>query len=85
MRSARRLPKGADKRKERSRPRRWRASARHLKGLRALEKDHPGVGRRIVVWLEPQRLRTDDGIEILLVDDFRDRLWSGSLLQEPAP
>ena len=56
-----------------------RIGSRHLKGLRAIEKDHPEVGRRIVVCLEPQRLRTDDGIEILPVDDFLDRLWSGAL------
>ena len=43
-------------------------------------QDHPGVGRRIVVCLEPQPLRTDDGIEILPVDDFLDQLWSGALL-----
>ena len=50
------------------------------KGLRALGKDHPEVGRRIVVCLEPQRLRTDDGIEILPVDGFLEQLWSGALL-----
>ncbi len=48
-------------------------------------QDHPEVGRRIVVCLEPQCLRTDDGIEILPVGDFLDRLWSGSLLGEPTP
>ena len=57
-----------------------RIGNRHLKGLRALEKDHPGVGRRIVVCLEPRPLRTDDGIEILPVDHFLDQLWSGALL-----
>ena len=57
-----------------------RIGSRHLKGLRVLAKDHPGVGRRIVVCLEPQPLRTDDGIEILPADDFLDQLWSGTLL-----
>ena len=57
-----------------------RIGSRHLKGLRALGKDHPGVGRRIVVCLEPQPLRTDDGIEILPADDFPDQLRSGALL-----
>ena len=61
-----------------------RIGSRHLKGLRALQRDHPEVGRRIVVCLEPQPLRTDDGIDILPVDDFLDRLWSGSLLRESA-
>ena len=62
-----------------------RIGSRHLKGLRALQRDHPEVGRRIVVCLEPQPLRTDDGIDILPVDGFLDRLWSGSLLQGSAP
>ena len=57
-----------------------RIGNRHLKGLRALGKDHPEVGRRIVVCLEPRPLRTDDGIEILPVADFLDQLWSGALL-----
>lgn len=56
-----------------------RIGSRHLKGLRALGKDHPEIGRRIVVCLERQPLRTDDGIDILPVDDFLDRLWSGWL------
>ena len=57
-----------------------RIGNRHLKGLRALAKDHPEVGRRIVVCLEPRPLRTDDGIEILPADAFLDQLWSGALL-----
>ena len=57
-----------------------RIGNRHLKGLRALGKDHPEVGRRIVVCIEPRPLRTDDGIDILPVADFLDQLWSGALL-----
>ena len=55
-----------------------RIGSRHLKGLRALAHDHPGVQRRIVVCLEPRALKTDDGIEILPVRDFLDRLWIDS-------
>lgn len=53
--------------------------SRHLKGLRTLAHDHPEVERRIVVCLEPRSLRTDDGIEILPVRDFLDRLWDDGL------
>jgi len=57
-----------------------RISKNHLKGLRALAEDHPHVGRRIVVCLEPKPRRTEDGIEILPVDAFVDALRTGSLL-----
>lgn len=61
-----------------------KASARitsdHLKGLRELAVDHPKVGRRIVVCLEPKRRRTDEGIEILPVQDFVAELASGELI-----
>ena len=40
-------------------------SSQHLKGLRELAKDHPGVKRRIVVSLETKRRTTEDGILIL--------------------
>ena len=52
-----------------------RIGSRHLKGLRTLARDHPEVERRIVVCLEPRPLKTGDGIEILPVRDFVDRLW----------
>lgn len=51
----------------------------HLKGLRALVKDHPRVGRRIVVSLEPRTRTTEDGIEVLTVHDFIYELARGSL------
>ena len=60
-----------------------KASARitrdHLRGLRTLVEEHPGVGRRIVVCLEPRARRTDDGIDILPAADFVGRLGQGSL------
>lgn len=51
----------------------------HLKGLRSLVKDHPGVGRRVVVCLEPRARRTDDGIDILPAASFVQMLWHGDL------
>ena len=60
-----------------------KASARitrdHLKGLRSLVEDHPGVGRRIVVCLESRARRTEDGIDILPAEVFVHRLWEGEL------
>lgn len=51
----------------------------HLSGLRSLKADHPGVGRRIVVCREPRRRVTADGIEILPLQGFLERLWSDEL------
>ncbi|MCY4037092.1 MAG: AAA family ATPase [bacterium] len=51
---------------------------RHLKGLRTLAEEHPGV-RRMAVCLEPRPRRTDDGIDILPAADFAQRLWQGEL------
>ena len=60
-----------------------KASARitrdHLRGLRTLVEEHPGVRRRIVVCLEPRARRTDDGIDILPAADFIRRLGQGAL------
>ena len=60
-----------------------KASARitrdHLRGLRTLMEEHPGVRRRIVVCLEPRARRTDDGIDILPAADFIRRLGQGAL------
>lgn len=51
----------------------------HLKGLRSLVGNHPGVGRRIVVCREPRERRADDGVEILPAATVAKRLWSGEL------
>ncbi len=51
----------------------------HLKGLRELAQDHPGVGRRILVCTEPKSRTTSDGIDVLNVADFIAMLWSGGL------
>jgi len=57
-----------------------RITRHHLESLRTLLEDHPKVKRRIVVCREAKARRTDDGIEILPVDDFIQRLWEGDLL-----
>ncbi len=58
-----------------------RVTSDHLKGLRALAVDQPGLGRRIVVCREPRARTTDDGIEILPAAEFVERLWAGHLIQ----
>ena len=50
-----------------------------LKGLRALAVDHPRVGRRVVVSLEPTSRQTEDGILVLGAEDFCARLSGGDL------
>ncbi|WP_420619265.1 ATP-binding protein [Candidatus Poriferisocius sp.] len=52
---------------------------KHLKGLRTLAEEHPGV-RRIVVCLEPRPRRTEDGIDIVPAPDFAHRLWQGDIV-----
>ncbi len=51
----------------------------HLKGLRSLVLDHPRTKQRVVVCLERQSRRTDDGILILSATDFHARLRAGDL------
>ena len=53
---------------------------RHLKGLRALARDHPDVRRRVVVCLAPRAWRTEDGIDVLPAQDFAAALREGSLV-----
>ncbi|MCC6847861.1 MAG: ATP-binding protein [Deltaproteobacteria bacterium] len=52
----------------------------HLKGLRELRVDHPRIGRRILVSLDPRPRRTDDGIEILPATEFLRRLWADEII-----
>ncbi len=54
-------------------------TADHLKGLRTLAEEHPGVSRAVVC-LEPRPRRTADGIDIIPAKDFAVRLWQGDLL-----
>ncbi len=51
----------------------------HLKGLRTLAREHPDVGRRVVVCLEPRARRTEDGIDILPATAFARLLWEDGL------
>ncbi len=57
-----------------------RVHADHLRGLRELATEHPRVGRRVVVSLDPRPRRTDDGIDILPVRTFVERLWDDDLI-----
>ena len=54
--------------------------SRHLRGLRSISRDHPGIPRRVIVCLEPRVRRTSDGIDILPAEDFARRLWHDGLL-----
>lgn len=56
-----------------------RITSAHLKGLRTLIDDHPGVEARIVVCREPRARKTDDGIEILPASTFVRRLWADGI------
>ena len=58
-----------------------RIASHHLRGLRSLADEHPEVGRRIVVCLEPRARRTDDGIDILPAPVFVRRLWQEDLVE----
>jgi predicted AAA+ superfamily ATPase len=51
----------------------------HLKGLRELARDHPGIGRRVVVCREPKARTTPEGIDVLPVKRFVQDLWDGNL------
>ena len=57
-----------------------RVTSSHLKGLRTLAEEHPGIGRRVVVSLESPPRRTDDGIDIIGATDFAHRLWNDELV-----
>ena len=52
----------------------------HLKGLRNIIIDHPGIARRIVVCREPRPRKTNDGIEIMPAEEFAERLWEGVII-----
>ena len=55
----------------------------HLRGLRTLAREHPYVGRRVVVCLEPRPRRTEDGIDILPATAFARLLWEDGLGSMP--
>ena len=56
-----------------------KANSDHLRGLRQLALDHPEIKTRYLVCLEPRRLKTDDGIDIVPLTEFLNILWSDKL------
>ncbi|MFO7547034.1 MAG: DUF4143 domain-containing protein [Trueperaceae bacterium] len=62
-----------------------RVTDHHLKGLRELAADHPEVGQRVVVCLEPSLRQTSDGILILPASEFVQRLGEGELIAARSP
>jgi predicted AAA+ superfamily ATPase len=54
-------------------------NSEHMKGLRELSKEYEIVDKKIIVSLEQISRITDDGIEILNVQDFVSQLWNGML------
>lgn len=59
-----------------------RVTETDLRGLVQFQKEYPDVPHRILVCLEPQRRRTDDGIDILPWQDFIRGLWQGDWNEE---
>lgn len=51
----------------------------HLKGLRELKIEHPKCGPMYIVSLETESRITEDGINILSVEDFKEKLWNNKL------
>lgn len=56
-----------------------KVTADHLRGLRTLVQDHPRIKQRILVCLELKSYQTEDGIVVLSVADFCQRLGEGEL------
>jgi hypothetical protein len=54
-------------------------TADHLRGLRAVLEDHRKIKQRIIVCLERNTRRTEDGILILPATGFSNRLEAGDL------
>lgn len=52
----------------------------HMKGLEQILIEHPKVGSRILVCLEDRPRKLDNGIMILPVGEFLNRLWAGEIL-----
>jgi predicted AAA+ superfamily ATPase len=57
-----------------------RVHADHLRGMRELAREHPKLGRRIIVSLDQRPRRTEDGIDVLPAAEFARRLWSDELI-----
>ncbi len=53
----------------------------HLKGLRSIAVEYPEIKQRVVVCRERRPRLTEDGILVLPVEHFVERLWSGDLIR----
>jgi predicted AAA+ superfamily ATPase len=56
-----------------------RVSPADLRGLAALE-DELELRQRIVVSMEPRARTTDEGVQVLPVDEFFRKLWADEFL-----
>jgi predicted AAA+ superfamily ATPase len=56
-----------------------RINSDHLKGLKELAREHPKVGKRLLVCTSSERRSTEDGIQIIPASEFIEDLWSGKL------
>jgi len=54
-----------------------RVRPQHLKGLEELQVEHPQAGHRILVCLEGSARKLENGILVLPVLEFLQRLWAG--------
>ena len=52
----------------------------HLKGLRTIITDHPGIKRRVVVCRESRARKTSDDIEVMPAETFIKQLWDGDVI-----
>ena len=52
----------------------------HLKGLRTIITDQPGIKRRVVVCRESRTRKTSDDIEVMPAETFIKRLWDGDII-----
>jgi hypothetical protein len=55
-----------------------RVTATDLRGLRHFRQEYPDVARCVVVCLEANHRRTEDGIDILPYRKFIRLLWEGA-------
>jgi len=56
-----------------------RVASHHLRGLREMANDYPGLRKKILVCLESTARRTEAGIDILPAGEFARRLWAGEI------
>ncbi len=56
-----------------------RISPAHLKSLREFRRDMPKIKSMTLVKLSGHRERTEDGIDIIPVEEFLTQLWAGEL------